>query len=121
MVQKLLGNSTSLNLLDNHPMLGGTVFQIDGNFGACAGILEMLVQCDESRVALLPACPAVWGEGKVSGVKLQGNALLDMAWKDGRVLECRIKALSDWTRTLKWNGKEQKICLKAGEEVEPEG
>lgn len=117
MVQKLLGNSTSLNLLDNHPMGRGSVFQIDGNFGACAGILEMLVQCDESRAALLPACPKVWGEGKVRGVKLQGNALLDMAWKDGRVTECRIKALSDWTRTLKWNGKEQEISLKAGEEV----
>ena len=117
MVQKLLGNSTTLNLLDSHPMGRGSVFQIDGNFGACAGILEMLVQCDESRVALLPACPKVWGEGKVRGVKLQGNALLDMAWKDDHVTECRIKALSDWTRTLKWNGREQEICLKAGEEV----
>ncbi len=121
MVRKLLGNSTTPNLLDSHPMGRGSVFQIDGNFGACAGILEMLVQCDERRAALLPACPEVWREGRVSGVKLQGNALLDMKWKDGRVTECRIRALSDWTRTLKWNGKEREICLRAGEEVKLEG
>ena len=82
--------------------------------------MQYITPHHKSRAALLPACPEIWREGRVKGVKLQGNALLDMTWKDGRVTECRLRALSDWSRTLKWNGKEQEICLKAGQEVRPE-
>ncbi|MCR5189331.1 MAG: hypothetical protein K6C97_10375, partial [Treponema sp.] len=57
-ITKLFSHSTLPNLLDNHPP-----FQIDGNFGALAGILRLLVQseCDDDGgvcVKLLPALPS---------------------------------------------------------------
>lgn len=109
MLQKYFQDSTTLNFLDTHPRKWGTVFQIDGNLGACAGILEMLVQSDEKRVILLPACPAAWDSGSIKGVRLHGNAVLDMEWEEGKVKRAVIKSFCPWERMLKWNGEQQRI------------
>lgn len=115
MFHKLLADSTSEVLLDTHPGKNGDIFQIDGNMGACAAILRMLVQDNERRVKLLPACPDEWNQGSLKGVKLNGAALLDMIWKEGRVTECVITALKDFSRTVVWNGQEKLVSLKKGE------
>jgi len=121
LLQKLLRSSTYPNLMDNHPGKQGSVFQIDGNFGGCSAILEMLVQSNEERVVLLPACPVEMEEGELEGIRLKGNAFLQMKWKQGKVIYAQISAKSDWNRRVIWNGQEKEVFLNAGESCLLEG
>jgi hypothetical protein len=95
LVQSMLkgGNSGILeNLLDSHG--GGTgpggsytlypIFQIDGNFGLTAGMIEMLIQSQLGYTQFLPAIPQEWNTGKVDGLVARGNFVIGMDWKDGK-------------------------------------
>lgn len=84
---KLLRNSTLPNLLGNHPP-----FQIDGNFGSTAAIVEMLVQSTQDRVILLPALPKALSNGSVSGIKLKGNLTLSMEWENSTISRFVLKS-----------------------------
>ncbi len=75
------GGGTYLNLFDAHPP-----FQIDGNYGAAAGICEMLLQTSpEGDLMVLPARPAAWVKGSVKGLRARGGKIVDITWDEDRV------------------------------------
>jgi alpha-L-fucosidase 2 len=116
LVRNLLSKGTNPNLFDVHPP-----FQIDGNFGGCAGIAEMLLQShyrpDGGEIDLLPALPVAWPEGSVKGLRARGGFTVDIAWKDGKLSEAKVTADKPRTLTARWNGKTWRKDLKAGESV----
>jgi alpha-L-fucosidase 2 len=88
----------------------GPPFQIDGNFGAAAGIAEMLIQSHAGFIELLPAVPDQWkASGSLKGVKARGNFTVSFSWKDGKVTQYKVTAPYAHKVKVKINGQVKEV------------
>jgi alpha-L-fucosidase 2 len=105
----LLEKSTYPNLFDAHPP-----FQIDGNFGGCAGICEMLLQSHDGYIELLPALPPSWKRGSFRGLRARGGFLVSAAWEDGRLVSFSVLSEVGGECEVRYGAKAYGFCLEKG-------
>ena len=88
---RLYGNIIKNNILPN---LWGThpPFQIDGNFGATAGVCEMLLQSSSGCIELLPAIPTAWRNGFFTGLCARGGFTIGCVWENRHVKNITVTA-----------------------------
>ena len=109
MIQMLLspangGAGSYPNLFDAHPP-----FQIDGNFGAAAGIGEMLLQSHTKFIDILPALPAALPNGKVKGICARGGFVVDIKWSEGKLQQLTVTSKAGMPLLLRYKGKVKSI------------
>jgi len=109
LLQSLTGpERTYPNMFDAHPP-----FQIDGNFGGAAGIMEMLVQSWGGELILLPALPSAWPDGSVKGIHARGGLMVDIAWRGGKLTSLMVKGPKGAAAHIRYGGKLRKVKLDA--------
>ena len=108
----ILGEKSCPNLFGLHPP-----FQIDGNFGATAGIAEMLLQSHRGYIELLPALPPGWPNGEVRGLCARGGFVADIKWESHKLVSARIYSKQGGICHVKYQGisknlscRKQKSC-----------
>ena len=94
------GGGSYYNLFDACPP-----FQIDGNFGATAGIAEMLLQSHTGYIDLLPALPGEWKDGFVRGICARGGFVLDFSWSKGSLTAVTVHSTAGKNCRLRYRGK----------------
>jgi alpha-L-fucosidase 2 len=88
-LRHLITDFATISLLDLHPP---RIFQIDGNFGGTTGICELLMQSHNGVIRLLPALPAAWPEGEISGLVARGGVEISLRWRDGKAVGATLRS-----------------------------
>lgn len=112
----LLRKSTLPNLFDNHPP-----FQIDGNFGATAGITEMLLQSHAGEIQLLPALPKDWQKGFIKGICARGGFEINQSWENGVLKQVNILSKLGNQCVVRYGEKIIKLDTEKGKLYEFDG
>ncbi|MCM1544261.1 MAG: glycoside hydrolase family 95 protein [Ruminococcus sp.] len=112
-IEQLLKKMILKNLFGNHPP-----FQIDANFGFTAGVAEMLVQSHCNYISVLPALPAEWHMGEITGLMARGNFEVSLKWKDCKLKEGKIKSNLGGKCSLSYDGKVMLVQDAEGNEID---
>ncbi len=104
-IQKLLSKSTNNNLLASHPP-----FEIDGNFGGVAGIVEALMQSHNGEIHLLPALPKEWHTGEVKGLRARGGFEVSIQWENNKLISAEVLSVSGNSFGLRTNVDTDVFC-----------
>jgi alpha-L-fucosidase 2 len=119
----LVADFATDSLLDLHPP---RIFQIDGNLGGAAAVLEMLLQSYHETLHFLPALPAAWPRGRARGLRARGGFTVDLAWEKGRLTEAEIAAsrprdcvmrTPGWTPAVFVQGSGERVVVRRGDGV----
>ncbi|NNN29896.1 glycoside hydrolase family 95 protein [Streptomyces sp. S3(2020)] len=112
-------NGTAFNLFDIYEVEQGRgIFQIDGNLGTPAAMIEMLLYSRPGHVELLPALPGAWAaSGSLTGAGARGGFVVDLRWRDGKPTEVRIRSVGGRTTTVAYAGTSRTVALKPGASV----
>jgi alpha-L-fucosidase 2 len=100
------------NMFDAHPP-----FQIDGNFGGANGMMEMLLQCVDGEIELLPALPRAWATGSIRGLRARGGFEVDIAWRDGELQSAELRGAPGGTAQVRYRDKLRKVRVAKGRSV----
>ncbi|MBQ8546388.1 MAG: glycoside hydrolase family 95 protein [Clostridia bacterium] len=105
------GGGTYPNMFDAHPP-----FQIDGNYGVCAGIAQMFLQCENNKIKILPALPREMDKGYIKGLLAKGNITVDIEWEKNKLKNLKLVTPIKQTAIINIDGKDTTIQLEAGKE-----
>lgn len=97
------------NLFDAHPP-----FQIDGNFGGAAGIMEMIVQSHLGYIHVLPALPSSWPNGSIVGLRVRGGFEIDMSWENSVLKSLRVTSKAGKILRIKYGDQMIEETTEAG-------
>ncbi len=112
LVRLLATDATLPNLIGNHPPQ-----QWDGNFGITAGVAEMLLQSHEGEIVLLPALPAAWPTGRVSGLRARGGWTVDVTWQGGLLASAVLHSTTGTRCRVRYGEKSTQFTLRPGATV----
>lgn len=104
------GGGTYANMFDAHPP-----FQIDGNFGVTAGIMQMFLQCENGKLLILPALPAEMKNGKIKGILAKGGIKVDIEWKNSKLSRLELVTPTEQKAIINIEGVDREILLKSNE------
>ena len=63
----------------------------------------------------MPALPPLWEDGSIVGLKARGGFVVDMDWKEGKLVAAEISSVKGGSCLLNYNGEVTELQLKVGE------
>jgi len=100
------------NMFDAHPP-----FQIDGNFGGANGMMEMLLQCVDGEIELLPALPRAWPDGAIRGLRARGGFEVDIVWRKGALVSAELRGAPGGLAQVRYGAKLKAVRVARGRSV----
>ncbi len=114
----LIKDYAAATLLDLHPQLDTFIFQIDGNYGAVAALVEAIVGYYDNKAHILSALPKRWSKGNLCGIKIPGGHSVNVWWEDGKLSKLSVVIGFEEKAVLVYDGKEYIASGKKGEQID---